>query len=54
VTTASPNIQMLQRIARALSPLLHEVVFLGGATVALYLQDAAAPEIRPTDDVAQA
>lgn len=51
MTTASPNIQMLQSIARALAPLLHEVVFLGGATVALYLQDSAAPEIRPTDDV---
>lgn len=42
---------MLETIARALSSLKDEVVFLGGATVALYLQDPAAPEIRPTDDV---
>lgn len=49
--SASPNIRMLQTIARALTPLLHEVVFLGGTTVALYLQDSAAPEVRPTDDV---
>ena len=49
--SASPNIRMLQTIARALTPLLHEVVFLSGTTVALYLQDSAAPEVRPTDDV---
>lgn len=49
--TASPNIRMLEAIARALGPLKEGLVFLGGATVALYLQDPAAPEVRPTDDV---
>lgn len=33
-------IRMLQAIARALTPLKEEMVFLGGATVALYLQDS--------------
>lgn len=42
---------MLQTIARAFGPLKEEIVFLGGATVALYLQDPAAPSVRPTDDV---
>lgn len=47
----TPTIRMLQTIARALTPLKEEMVFLGGATVALYLQDPAAPTVRPTDDV---
>jgi hypothetical protein len=45
------NLEMLEVIAGGLRDLLDEVVFVGGATVALYATDPAAPETRPTDDV---
>ena len=45
------NIEMLETVAEGLDYLLAEVVFLGGATVALYATDPAAPQARPTDDV---
>jgi predicted nucleotidyltransferase len=44
------NITRIKVVARALQELNQPVVFVGGATVALYA-DAAAPEARPTDDV---
>lgn len=49
--TSSPNLRMLATIAQALAPLNEVAVFVGGATVALYVQDPAAPQVRPTDDV---
>ena len=41
----------LKMAATALGPLLEEVVFLGGASIQLWLSDAAAPAARVTDDV---
>ena len=40
----------VKAVAQALSELNETIVFVGGATVALYA-GAAAPEVRPTDDV---
>ena len=48
---SSPNLNMLETVARALGSFTQEVVFVGGATVSLYLQNPASPEVRPTDDV---
>jgi hypothetical protein len=45
------NLKMLETAADHLGPLLAEVVFLGGATVELWISDPAAPEFRPTVDV---
>lgn len=45
------NIDLIERAAAALGPLLPEVAFVGGATVALWLSDAAAAGARPTNDV---
>lgn len=41
----------LETAAKALGPLLEEVVFLGGASIHLWLSDPAAPAARATDDV---
>jgi hypothetical protein len=41
----------LETAATALGPLLDEVVFLGGASIHLWLSDPAAPTARTTDDV---
>ena len=40
----------IKAVTQALSPLNENIVFVGGATVALYA-DLTAPEVRPTDDV---
>lgn len=49
---ASANIEMLELAAGALGGLVdRDVVFVGGATVALWATDEATPEFRPTDDV---
>lgn len=45
------NIEMLELAAEHLGDLLPEVVFVGGATVELWITDDAAPEFRPTDDI---
>jgi hypothetical protein len=45
------NIEMIQEVSKALQDLNKEVVFVGGSTVALYLNPDTANEIRPTDDV---
>lgn len=42
---------MLEFAAEHLDSLLGEVVFVGGATVELWITDEAAPEFRPTDDI---
>lgn len=44
-------IEMLQEVARALGPLVDEVVVVGGTIPALLVTDPAAPTIRPTKDV---
>ncbi|MFC1679609.1 hypothetical protein ACFL2T_05310 [Elusimicrobiota bacterium] len=48
---ASKNIEMLAVVARALRDLKHEVVFVGGATVDIYVDESTAPPLRATDDV---
>jgi hypothetical protein len=45
------QISMLETVARVLSQVPTTIVFTGGATIFLYLDEVAAPDIRPTDDV---
>ncbi|MDW5594014.1 nucleotidyl transferase AbiEii/AbiGii toxin family protein [Conexibacter stalactiti] len=45
------SVELVERGARALGPLVSEVVFLGGATLALWIDDPAAPPPRATKDV---
>jgi len=45
------SIDLLERGAAALGELVDEVVFVGGATIALWITDPAAPPPRPTKDV---
>ena len=42
---------MLERAAQELAPFIDEVAFVGGATIALWITDQAAPEPRVTKDV---
>ena len=44
------NITRIKAVSNALGELQNKVVFVGGATVSLYV-DRVAPESRPTDDV---
>lgn len=45
------NKQIIQRISNALGELNNEVIFVGGATVSLYINDEAAEDVRPTKDI---
>jgi hypothetical protein len=45
------SVELLERGARALGPLIDQVAFVGGATVTLWITDPAAPPPRPTKDV---
>jgi predicted nucleotidyltransferase len=45
------NIEMLASVARGLGPLKKDAVFVGGATIELYIAGQAGLKIRPTDDV---
>jgi hypothetical protein len=45
------NLELLTDAARLLSPLLGELVFVGGCATALLITDKAAAEVRPTFDV---
>jgi len=45
------NIEMLQTIASGLEELKDQVVFVGGATAELYVDNPAASDIRPTIDI---
>jgi hypothetical protein len=45
------NLELLELATSALGELRDEVVFVGGATVELWISDPGAPEFRPTDDV---
>jgi predicted nucleotidyltransferase len=47
----SPNIEMLGAVAQGLKRLKEKVVFVGGATVDLFITDPAAPATRATVDV---
>lgn len=45
------SVELLERGVAALGDLVDEVVFVGGATVPLWITDPAAPPPRPTKDV---
>jgi hypothetical protein len=45
------NVELVELAAASLGDLLGQVVFVGGATVELWITDDAAPELRPTEDV---
>ena len=45
------SIELLELAAGELGPLADEVVFVGGATVTLWITDPGAPPARPTKDV---
>jgi|SRR5580700_4578937 hypothetical protein len=45
------SVERLERAAQALEPVLGDVVFLGGASIVLWITDPAAPAPRPTKDV---
>jgi hypothetical protein len=45
------SIEPLETAAQALGPLVEEVVFLGGASIQLWISDPAAPATRATNDV---
>lgn len=42
---------IIQRVAKALGELNDEVIYVGGATVSLYINDPAADDVRPTKDI---
>ena len=42
---------MLEKAARALNPVLQDIVFVGGSIVGLLLTDETAPMPRSTEDV---
>jgi predicted nucleotidyltransferase len=44
-------VEMVQKVARALGPLIDEVVVVGGTVPSLLVTDPAAPPVRPTKDV---
>lgn len=48
---ADPNRALFESIVRLLSPVLEELVFVGGCTTGLFITDPAAGDIRPTKDV---
>lgn len=45
------NRGIIKKIALALGELNEQVIFVGGATVGLYINDPAADDVRPTKDV---
>ena len=45
------NIGVVEEVAAALKSFKEQIVFIGGAVVSLYADDAAADEIRPTGDI---
>jgi hypothetical protein len=51
MSDARPGLELLEFVAARLGPLRDEVVFLGGAAIALLITDPAAPELRHTTDV---
>ena len=51
LSVADPNAEMLRRVAEAMANLDISVVYVGGATIALYLDPYAASQVRTTLDV---
>ena len=50
-TNTTINRKTIRKIAIALGELNDQVVFVGGATISLYINDPAADDVRPTKDV---
>jgi len=48
---ADPNRALFESVVRLLTPVLDELVFVGGCTTGLFITDPAASGIRPTKDV---
>ncbi len=48
---ATINKGVIKKIALALGELNDQVIYVGGATVGLYINDPAADDVRPTKDV---
>lgn len=51
ITNKHLHVRRIKEVALRLDYLLKDVVFVGGSVVALYADDPAADEVRPTDDV---
>lgn len=45
------NLEIIKRVATALGTLNDDVIYVGGATVSLYINDPAAEDVRPTKDI---
>lgn len=45
------NKEIIKKVASALGDLNDEVIYVGGATVSLYINDPAADDVRPTKDI---
>ena len=45
------NKEIIKRVALALGDLNDVVIYVGGATVSLYINDPAADDVRPTKDI---
>lgn len=45
------QVQMLEKAAKLLAALNKKIVFIGGATISLYLDEISAIDARPTNDV---
>ncbi len=45
------NVELPELAESALGELVEDVVFIGGATIGLWISDLGAPPTRPTDDV---
>lgn len=45
------NQEIIQRVAKALGKLNEKVIYVGGATISLYINDPAAADVRPTKDI---
>ena len=45
------NRKVIQKVANALGDLNDRVIYVGGATVSLYINDPAADDVRPTKDI---
>ena len=51
VTNSTFNREVIRRIAFALGEMNERVIFVGGATIGLYINDPAADDVRATKDV---
>lgn len=45
------NIEIIKKIASALGELNEKIIFVGGATISMYVNDPAADDVRPTKDI---